>query len=149
VLKINHELSVHCSPERAFEVFTSGLPDWWPAEYTWSGKDALAEIGMESGAGGFCYECGPNGFRCDWGRVLTWDPPRRVVFTWQIGPNREPVPDPAKASEIEVRFREFLVEFEHRGFERYGQPGQAYRDTLASPEGWPYILGCYAEALES
>ena len=53
-----------------------------------------------------CFEVGPHGFRCDWGRVLAWQPPRRLVFTWQISPSRVPDPDPDHASEVEVSFAE-------------------------------------------
>jgi len=149
MVKIRHEVQVVAGPERAFEAFTGELMNWWPADYTWSGSLALVDIGMEPGAGGLCFEIGPHGFHCDWGRVLTWDPPRRLVFTWQIGPNREPVPDPARASEVEVRFRDGKVEFEHRGFERYGPPGDDYRKALASPEGWPFILDRFRSYLEN
>jgi uncharacterized protein YndB with AHSA1/START domain len=137
------------SVAQAFELFTSALQTWWPREYTWSGA-VLDRIGIEPGAGGFCYERGPHGFRCDWGRVQVWDAPRRLVFTWQIGPHREPVPDPARASEIEVRFvadaGAARVNLEHGGFERYGEGAVAYRTALASPQGWPYILQCFVEA---
>jgi uncharacterized protein YndB with AHSA1/START domain len=146
--KIHHELGIAADPERAFEAFTADLMNWWPADYTWSGRSALVEIGMEPGAGGLCFEVGPHGFRCDWGRVLTWDPPRRLVFTWQVGPNREPLPDPARASEVEVRFHEGRVALEHRGFERHGPTGDDYRKALASPEGWPFILDRFRSYLE-
>ncbi|HEX6686635.1 MAG TPA: SRPBCC family protein [Candidatus Limnocylindrales bacterium] len=147
--KIALELDISASPERAFEAFTAELRNWWPAEYTWSGRAALADIGIEPGAGGFCFEIGPHGFRCDWGRVLTWDPPRRLVFTWQIGPSREPVPDPRHASEVEVRFKDGRIVFEHRGFEKHGPSGDGYRKGLESPEGWPFILDSYRAYLDN
>ncbi len=145
--KIAMERATGTSADRAFEVFTGDFKDWWPAEYTWSGPGALADIGIEGGAGGLCYEIGPHGFRCDWGRVLTWDPPRRLVFTWQIGPQREPVPDPSRAGEIEVRFRDDRIEFEHRDFEKYGPGGDAYRNAMESPRGWPSILDSFVSLL--
>jgi uncharacterized protein YndB with AHSA1/START domain len=144
---IRLELDVPGGPDRAFEVFTGELMSWWPAEYTWSGPRALVQIGMEAGAGGLCYEIGPHGFRCDWGRVLIWDPGRRLVLTWQIGPNREPVPDPERAGEVEVLFKSERIEFEHRGFDRYQPAGEDYRKAMESPEGWPYILDCYVKRL--
>lgn len=147
--KINLAVEVAVSGEQAFEAFTRELKSWWPAHLTWSGSaDVLADIGMEPGAGGFCYEIGPHGFRCDWGRVLTWDPPRRLVLTWQIGPQREPVLDPDRASEVEVRFRDGSVELEHRGFDRHGPSGEDYREAMASPEGWQLILDAYRSYLE-
>ena len=151
---INLYVDVPGTPEQAFRCFTDGMAGWWPREYTWSGERALAAIGIEHGAGGLCYEIGPHGFRCDWGRVLVWDPPRRLVFTWQIGPAREPVPDPARAGEVELLFRETvdgetLVELEHRGFEKYGPEAAEYRAGLESSAGWPYLLGLFAKAVMS
>ena len=94
-----------------------------------------------------CFELGPHGFRCDWGRVTVWEPPHRLVFRWQIGAQREPVPDPQRASEVEVRFADGEVRLEHRGFERHGPDAENYRAALASEQGWPYILGRYAARL--
>ena len=81
--------------------------------------------------------------------MLAWDPPRRLVFTWQIGPYRAPQPDPSKAGEVEVTFEPAAngattVALEHRGFGHPGEGGDSYRDALASAEGWPHILGRYA-----
>ncbi|MBM0231643.1 SRPBCC family protein [Micromonospora sp. STR1_7] len=139
-------LLVPGSPEHAFAVFTDELTDWWVTEYTWSGPEALAELGMEPRAGGMLYEIGPYGFRADWGRVLTWDPPRRLVFAWQIGPDRVPVPDPARASEVEVLFlpegaERTRVELEHRHFDRHGEAAEGYRKALTA--GWHELLSRY------
>jgi uncharacterized protein YndB with AHSA1/START domain len=143
-------VSVDAAPEQAFETFTARLGSWWPPDYTWS-REVLEDIGMEPGEGGFCYERGPDGFRCDWGRVLAWDPPRRVVFTWQITARREPEPNPARASEVTVRFADdggggTRVELEHRAFERHGEEAAEYAAALASPEGWPLLLERFAAA---
>ncbi|NES14409.1 MULTISPECIES: SRPBCC family protein [Micromonospora] len=139
------------SAERAFAVFTGSLTDWWVREYTWSGPDALAELGIEPRAGGMLYEIGPYGFRSDFGRVLTWDPPRRLVFTWQIGPDRVPVPDPARASEVEVLFLpegpdRTRVEVEHRNFDRHGEAAEGYREALTA--GWHELLRRYLATVE-
>ncbi|MFI7076564.1 SRPBCC family protein [Micromonospora sp. NPDC049903] len=144
---IHSTLVVPTTPEHAYAVFTSRLADWWVMEYTWSGPEALAELGMEQQAGGMLYEIGPYGFRNDWGRVLTWDPPRRLVFTWQIGADRAPVPDPAQASEVEVLFTpegtdSTLVEVAHRHFDRHGQAAEGYRQALTA--GWHELLSRYA-----
>jgi uncharacterized protein YndB with AHSA1/START domain len=79
--------------ERAFATFSDGLAGWWPREYTWA-QDTLETIAIEPREGGRCFERGPHGFHCDWGRVLAWDPPDRLAFTWQIGPDRVPEPNP-------------------------------------------------------
>lgn len=124
---------------------------WWPREYTWSG-DGLEDIGIERGEEGRCFERGPHGLRYDWGRVIDWDPPGRLVFTWQIGPDRVPVPDPEGGSEVEVRFRASpdgeatTVTLEHRGFHRHGEGADAYRAGMGSEEGWPFILARFRES---
>jgi uncharacterized protein YndB with AHSA1/START domain len=144
-----HTCTVSLSPERAFSRFTERLGSWWPPEYTWS-QHVLETIGIEPRQGGLCFERGPDGFRCDWGRVLAWEPPRRLLLAWQIDPSRAPQPDPAKASEVDVRFepdaRGTRVELEHRAFARHGDAGAAYREALASPQGWPYILDRFRNA---
>jgi uncharacterized protein YndB with AHSA1/START domain len=81
--------------------------------------------------------------------VLELDPPHRLAFSWQIGPGREPVPDPTRAGQVEVAFRpadnrRTRVRLEHRGFERHGPEGAGYRDAMASDRGWPYILDRFA-----
>jgi uncharacterized protein YndB with AHSA1/START domain len=110
----------------------------------------LVDIGIEPGIGGMCYEVGPHGFRCDFGRVLAWEPGERLVFSWQISANREPVPDPEEASEVVVRFRPVeggtAVELTHRHFERHGEGGEEYRRMMGSEQGWPWILQRFAES---
>ncbi|ASW53087.1 SRPBCC family protein [Plantactinospora sp. KBS50] len=150
--------SLHCRvevpvpPALAFEAFTGRLADWWVREYTWSGPDALADIGIEPRPDGMAFEIGPHGFRTDWGRVLVWDPPHRLLMTWQIGPDRAPVPDPEQASEIDVRFvadngTHTLVELDHRAFDRHGDAAAGYLQALTA--GWQELLGRYAEMLRA
>jgi uncharacterized protein YndB with AHSA1/START domain len=140
---------VSAAPERAFELFARELGRWWPAEYTWA-ADGLEEIAIEPRVDGRCFERGPRGFECDWGRVLAWEPGAGLAFSWQIAPDRVPVPDSDRASEVEVRFSDAgrdatRVNLEHRGFERHGEGGAGYRAGMASERGWPYILARYAE----
>lgn len=140
---IQLSVTVPVSVTQAFNIFTEKLNTWWPREYTWSG-DVLETIGMETQKGGRCFEIGPHGFTCDWGRILDWQPPEKLVFSWQISPERVPEPNPEKASEVEVRFKDqnhgTLIEFMHRGFEKHGENGSDYCQALNSPQGWPYIL---------
>jgi uncharacterized protein YndB with AHSA1/START domain len=147
---IRQTLSVSLPPAAAFSLFTEQLGSWWPREYTWS-QDVLEAIGLEPRLNGICYERGPYGFRCDWGRVLAWEPPGRLQLAWQISPRREPVPDPARASVVEVRFEARAeggtqVTLEHREFERHGAGATEYRTAMASRQGWPYILEAFAAA---
>ncbi|HET8655108.1 MAG TPA: SRPBCC family protein [Longimicrobiaceae bacterium] len=149
--RIRRSFSVPVAPDEAFRVFTQDFSRWWPAEYTWSGP-VLQWIGLEPHPGGACFERGPHGFRCDFGRVLQWHPSERLVLSWQISPSRTPEPDPERASEIEMCFlaeetQGTRVEFEHRGFSRHGSGAEAYRAAMASAQGWDYILERYRRTL--
>ena len=150
---VRRSIEVPASPAFAFAAFVH-LDRWWPSEYTWSGH-ALVLIGMEPREGGFCYELGPNGFRCDWGRVVTWRPASALSFTWQIGPDRTPVPDPDRASLVQLTFANrrssnggvrARVDLRHDGFERYGEGGDAYATQLGGPGGWSYLLSRFRAA---
>ena len=145
-----HEITVPVPPDRAFATFTEGMTSWWPPEYTWAQK-VLEEIAIEPVEGGRCFERGPHGFTCDWGRVVTCEPPARIAFTWQITPQRVPQPDPAQASLVEVRFLAgegdgTRVALEHRHFSRHGAGAEGYEAAMSSPQGWPLLLERFAAA---
>lgn len=144
-------IAVPAATEDAFRTFVDEIGVWWPREYTWS-RDVLERMVIEPHVGGHCYEVGPHEFRCDWGRVTAIDPPRRIVFTWQISPSRAPEPNPAHASQVEVRFAETddgstKVTLEHRDFDRHGDGSSQYREAMASSMGWRWILQQYAAHL--
>lgn len=144
---IELQVTVPLGIQQAFAAFIYQFDAWWPRQYTWSG-DSLVEIRIGAHAGGLCSEFGPHGFRCDWGRVIELSPSHHVSLTWQISPDRVPIPDAAKATQVEVSFKEdenssTMVTLRHEGFERHGNEGNAYRDALASPEGWQYLLEQY------
>lgn len=147
IAAVHVEAAVARSPDEAFARFTDGLGEWWPPEYTWSGS-SLVTIEMAPGEGGLCTERGPHGFRCDWGRVVAWEPPARVAFTWQISPSRVPQPDPRLASTVDVRFTaegdRTRVDLTHTGFEWHGDGAEHYRDAMASSQGWAAILARFA-----
>jgi uncharacterized protein YndB with AHSA1/START domain len=147
---MTHEITAPFPPERAFALFTEGMTDWWPPEYTWAQK-ALEQIAIEPREGGHCFELGPHAFRCDWGRVVTCEPPARIAFTWQISAQRVPQPDPAQASLVEVRFAVdgesgTRVQLAHRHFSRHGEGAEAYEAAMNSPQGWPLLLERFAAA---
>ncbi len=138
--------------ERAFRVFTSSINTWWPAQYH-IGQAEMAEAILEPREGGRWYERGVDGSECDWGRVLAWEPPHRLVVTWQINGQWQYDPDPAHASEIEVRFsadgpEQTTVELEHRLIDRL-TAGQALRDGLVGGGGWDAMLSLFAKAVAS
>lgn len=145
---LQRTVTVPLGLQHAFTRFTEQMGLWWPQDYTWTGR-ALESIGIEPGVGGIAYERGPQDRTLIWGKVLEWEPPHRLVLSWLIGPDRQPLNDPAQASEIEVRFvplspAETQVTLEHRGFERHGDDGATYRAALDMPQGWDRILKAYA-----
>lgn len=149
--KISKEFNIGIARDKAFQKFLNELNAWWPKEYTWS-KDKLVEIKIDVQKDGLCTEMGPFGFRCDWGRVTELVENERLKLKWQIGPHREPVPDPEKASEIEMVFSKngkgTKVYFEHRDFENHGKGAEAYREMMAGTQGWDYILDTYKKFCE-
>lgn len=143
---IQIDFSVALSPGEAYQTFVEDFNDWWPAEYTWS-QDQLKTIYIVGEVGGLCTEIGPHGFRCDWGRVTELEMDHKLVFKWQIGPRREPIPDPEKASDIKVIFQDqggsTMIRFEHYNFEKHGEGADEYRQMMSSEYGWAYILDRY------
>jgi uncharacterized protein YndB with AHSA1/START domain len=148
VARIHHETTVDAQPADAFAAFSDGINAWWPRELTWSGG-MLERIAIEPRVGGFCHEIGSGGMRLDWGRVSAWEPPHRLAFSWQVGPDRVPEVNPARASQVEVRFaaasaERTRVSVVHDGWERHGEGGAAYRDQFEASGAWPRMLEAYA-----
>jgi uncharacterized protein YndB with AHSA1/START domain len=138
--------------EQAFRLFTDSFGTWWPAEYH-IGRADMADAILEPRPGGRWYERGVDGSECDWGRVLAWEPPHRLVVTWQINGHWQFDPDPEHASELEVRFTpdgpaRTTVELEHRHLDRL-VAGQAIQDTVGRGGGWTAVLEAFAKAAEA
>jgi uncharacterized protein YndB with AHSA1/START domain len=139
--------------ERAFEVFTEEMASWWhPEHHILRGE--LAEMVFEPRVGGHVYDRAVDGRECRWARVLAYEPPRRLVFSWDISPRWELEVDPDKASEIEVRFESegagrTRVELEHRKLERHGPGWEGVRDSVGSDGGWPDGLRRFAERMNA
>lgn len=137
--------------ERAFSVFTDDIGSWWnPDHHILEGE--LAEMVFEPRAGGHIYDRGVDGSECRWARVLVYEPPERVVFSWDINLQWQRETDPQRTSEVEVRFvsetpERTRVELEHRGLERHGDGWEQMRGAVASPGGWPAGLEAFAQRL--
>jgi uncharacterized protein YndB with AHSA1/START domain len=147
---VQRKITVNASAERAFKVFTESPFTWWPSGYN-IGQAELADVVIQPQTGGRWFETGKDGSECDWGRVLAWEPPHRLVLTWQINGNWEYDADPAHASEIEVRFTELepgqtTVELEHRHLDRLVN-GQAAYAAVSDETGWNGILARFAKAV--
>jgi uncharacterized protein YndB with AHSA1/START domain len=141
---------VAAGQERAFSVFTDGIDTWWPREHT-IGEAALKEMVLEPKAGGRAYGIGVDGSESDWGRVLEFDRPNRIVVSWDITLEWKHELDHAKTSEFEVRFipegaDRTRVELEHRHLERHGDGWEAMRDAVGSPNGWQGGLDQFARS---
>jgi uncharacterized protein YndB with AHSA1/START domain len=126
--------------DRAFAVFTEEMATWWPPEHHLLEAD-LGEMVFEPRVGGHIYDRGTDGSECRWARVLAYDPPMRLVFSWDIALDWKVERDPAKTSEVEVQFREIgdgrtRVELEHRHLERHGEGWQQMHEAVGSPDGW-------------
>jgi uncharacterized protein YndB with AHSA1/START domain len=139
--------------EHAFSVFTNDMGSWWPPGHHILEAE-LAEIVFEPRAGGHVYDRGVDGSECRWARVLVFEPPKLVVFSWDISLEWQLEGDPERTSEVEVRFvaetpARTRVQLEHRGIERHGQGWERMRDAVASPEGWTAGLRSFAQRLGS
>ena len=146
---VRSEIVVDAPIERAFAVFTEQFDRIKPREHNLLGVD-IAETVFEPRVGGSIYDRGVDGSECRWARVLAYEPPERVVFSWDIGPTWQIEADPDKASEVEVRFTaqapgRTLVELEHRSIDRHGDNWEGVREGVASPEGWPLYLQRYGD----
>ena len=135
---------VNAPVDRAFRAFTASFDRWWPRDYH-IGHAQMAEAILEDRVGGRWYEKGADGSECDWGHVLVWEPPHRLVLTWQINGMWQYDPDPAHASEIEVRFTasgptETRVDLEHRHIERLVQAEAMVDGIERQGGGWSSVL---------
>jgi uncharacterized protein YndB with AHSA1/START domain len=147
---IRKTITVKAPPRRAFEVFTQGMGRWWPATHSTNASPMKAAI-VEPRAGGRWYERGEDGSECDWGKVLVWEPPHRLVLAWQI--DGQWAFDAGLVTEVELRFiaegsGSTRVELEHRHLERYAAHADKTRAALDSPGGWSGLLERFAAIAE-
>lgn len=133
--------------ERAFELFVDRFDEVKPREHNLLGAP-IVETVFEPRAGGHIYDRAEDGTECRWARVLEYDPPHRVVFSWDISPTWQYDPDPEQASEVEVRFvaeapDRTRVEIEHRHLDRHGRGWENMRLGVDGESGWPVYLRRY------
>jgi uncharacterized protein YndB with AHSA1/START domain len=148
---VRHELVVEAPIERAFSVFTEDFDRIKPREHNMLGVD-IAETVFEPRAGGHIYDRGVDGSECRWARVLAYEPPNRVVFSWDVSPQWQIETDLEKASEVEVHFtaetpERTRVELEHRNLDRHGPGWESVADGVGADQGWPLYLTRYAALL--
>ena len=149
---VHASIVVDAPIERAFQVFTQDFGKFKPAEHNMLGVE-IAETVFEPRVGGHLYDRGVDGSECRWARVLAFEPPHRVVLSWDVSPQWQVEADPAKTSEWEVRFvaetsQRTRVEIEHRNLDRHGEGWEGVRDGVGGDQGWPLYLSRYATVAE-
>lgn len=148
---VQTQIVVEAPIERAFRVFTEEFDRIKPREHNMLGVD-IAETVFEPRAGGHVYDRGVDGSECRWARVLAYEPPHRVVISWDISPQWQIETDLERTSEVEIRFisenpERTRVELEHRNLDRHGEGWEGERDSVGSEGGWPLYLQRFGELL--
>lgn len=148
---VRKTLSVKAPPDIAWRVFTQQLGAWWPLDNYKIGKTKAVDAVIEPREGGRWYERGDDGSTCDWGRVLAWAPPERLVLSWDISADWQP--DPNLKTEIEIRFipegkEGTRVELEHRHLDRYGARRDEMRRIFDTEGDWGRLLQMFATVAE-
>ena len=146
---VRNSIVVEAPIERAFSVFTDDFGSFKPPEHNLLEVE-IAETVFEPRVGGHLYDRGVDGSECRWARVLAYEPPNRIVFSWDISPQWQIESDPDKTSEVEVRFiaespDRTRVELEHRNLDRHGDGWEQVRDSVAGDGGWSGCLQRFAE----
>jgi uncharacterized protein YndB with AHSA1/START domain len=149
---VRRQVVVDAPIEKAFSVFTDRFGDFKPPEHNLL-RAPLAETVFEPRVGGHIYDRAVDGSECRWARILAYEPPDRVVFSWDIGPQWELETDPELTSEVEVRFvaegaDRTRVELEHRHLDRHGPGWQSLSDGVEGDDGWPLYLARFAALIE-
>ena len=144
---VRKEIVVPASTEKAFAAFTERIGEFKPPEHNLLAAP-IAETVFEPRVGGHILDRATDGTECRWARVLAFEPPSRLVFSWDISPRWELESDPDHASEVEVRFvaeaaERTRVVLEHRHLDRHGSGWEAVRDGVDGDQGWPLYLTRY------
>ena len=139
---VRRSIEVEAPREHVFEVFTRRFNEWWPRSHHIGTREVFTAV-MEPRVGGRWYERGDDGTECDWGSVLEWEPPRRVVLAWCLDPEWHY--DPDEETEVEVTFTaegrtRTRVDLVHRGLERFAGRAAGLAEALGSDGGWTGLL---------
>jgi uncharacterized protein YndB with AHSA1/START domain len=151
IAPVRQSIVVEAPIERAFRVFTEEFGSLKPPEHNLLSVP-IAETVFEPRVGGHVYDRGADGSECRWARVLAYEPPNRVLLSWDISPRWQIETDPDKTSEWEVRFtaeapNRTRVDLEHRNLERHGEGWESERDGVAGDQGWPLYLKRFADVV--
>ena len=143
---VKRSVVVKAGLERSFAAFTGNIGRWWPRSHH-IGAGPMGNVVLEGRVGGRWYEVGTDGVECEWGKVLGWEPPTRLILGWQLNANWKY--DPTFVTEVEVVFTALegggtRVDLEHRDLERFGDQGGRLREMIGSDNGWLGILKSFA-----
>jgi len=148
---VKKSVVVKADVERSFSAFTSRIGKWWPRTHS-IGATPQADVIIEPRVGGRWYERNGDGSECEWGKVLAWDPPGRLILAWQVDGDWKY--NPALVLEVEVTFTALeagvtRVDLEHRNLERYGDRAAEVREKVGSDRGWLGILKSFVADTEA
>jgi uncharacterized protein YndB with AHSA1/START domain len=149
---VHRQIVVEAPIERAFDVFTNRFGDFKPPEHNLLGAP-LVDTTFEPRVGGNIFDRAADGSECRWARILAYEPPSRVVFSWDIGPTWQLETDPERTSEVEVRFvaeaaDRTRVELEHRNLDRHGAGWEGIREGVDGQDGWPRYLARFSRLFD-
>lgn len=150
---VRHQVVVGLPVERAFEIFVERFGEFKPPEHNLL-RAEIVETHFEPSVGGYIFDRAADGSECRWARILAYDPPARIVFSWLISPQWELETDSNNTSEVEVHFvsetpDRTRLELEHRHLDRHGPSWESLRDAIDSDGGWPLYVARYAELVRS
>ena len=150
---VRRSITVPVSANDAFRAFTERLGDFKPPEHNLLAVP-IAETVLEPYVGGWIIDRGTDGSECRWARIVAYEPPHRLVFTWNIGPTWQIETDPDRVSEVEVRFEaeaplQTRVLLEHRNLDRHGPGWESVREGIGNERGWPLYLDRFAALVAS
>lgn len=148
VAPVRKRIRVNAPPAKAFEIFTAGMTRWWPRRQSIN-TSPIREVVVEPATGGRWLERGEDGSECQWGQVLAWEPPGRLLLSWQITPQWRY--DPDLVTEVEIRFQAdgdgTVVELEHR-LDGYGAASEQMRAVFDSPDAWEGTLRQFGDVAD-
>lgn len=152
IASVKQSVVVEAPIERAFKVFVEDFGSFKPREHNLLAVP-IAETVFEPRVGGHIIDRGADGSECRWARVLAYEPPNRLLLSWDIGPRWQVETDPDRTSEWEVRFTaetptRTRVDLEHRKLERHGEGWEGVRDGVAADQGWPLYLQRYVDLFD-
>lgn len=144
-------IGVKAPQDVAWRVFTEQIGTWWPLAHYKIGKVNALDAVIEPRVGGRWYERGEDGSTCDWGSVLAWEPPSRLLLSWDI--NADWQYDPTLKTELEIRFiaqgeHATRIELEHRKLDRYGARADEMREIFDKSGDWGQLLALFARLAE-